>query len=159
MSKKNKPEQDNDADYYIGGKRVDKATWIKHLTNSPMYLDEEIRKLSRVRHATPEEQDLIDGLRVLRNELTHNTFSSGVSAALEANTDPTWFKSWARSELPDVLAQSQLKALTIFEEQKEKRENTWSARLRRNAGGLVLGIILAALTVLVTWAMGLIGFK
>ena len=159
MSNENKPEQDNDADYYVGGKRVDKATWIKHLTNSPMYLDEEIRKLSRVRHATSEEQNLIDGLRALRNVLTHNTFSSGVSAALEANTDPTWFKSWARSELPDVLAQSQLKALTLFDEQKEKRENTWSARLRRYAGGLISGVILAILGVLVMWTMGLIGLK
>jgi hypothetical protein len=58
-----------------------------------------------------------------------------------------------------VLAQSQLKALTLFDEQKEKRENTWSARLRRYAGGLISGVILAILGVLVMWAMGLIGLK
>jgi hypothetical protein len=84
---------------------------------------------------------------------------SGVRAAEESNADSTWFQSWAERELPDLLAQGQLKALNLFEEQQEKKENTLPARLRRYASGLISGVILTILSILVAWAMGLVGFK
>lgn len=155
-----KTQDENDFDqYFIDGKRVDKETWVKYNRDYQRTLPAILQRLG-IQTVDADKMDyLIRDLRAMRNELAHNVITSGVAAALEANAPSNWFMDWAKTQLPDVLAQSQLKALTLFDEQKDKRENTWSARLRRYTSGLVSGLILAMLGVLVMWAMGLIGFK
>ena len=80
---------------------------------------------------------------------------SGVSAARQANAPYDWFVGWAKEDLPDLVAQGNIKAHIEL----EKRENTWPARLRKGAAWFIGGVILAMVGVLVMWAMGLIGFK
>jgi len=130
--------------FYVKGKRVDKEEWIKYLRDSRQKLDNEVQKLG----AAAE-------VNALRNEWLHNVSTSGVTTTF-VGTDPTsWFKTWAEEELPDLFAQGQLKTLEIIRNQEDR----WSARLRRYAGGLISGLILAILSILIAWAMGLIGFR
>ena len=123
---------------------MDKEEWIKYLRDSRQKLDNEVQKLG----AAAE-------VNALRNEWLHNVSTSGVTTTF-VGTDPTsWFKTWAEEELPDLFAQGQLKTLEIIRNQEDR----WSARLRRYAGGLISGLILAILSILIAWAMGLIGFR
>lgn len=84
---------------------------------------------------------------------------SGIRAARSAKANPRWFESWSRKELPKPLTESHLTALMLFKEQKEKEESTWSAKCCKGIVWLIGGMVLAFLTVLVAWAMGLFGLK
>jgi len=81
--------------------------------------------------------------------------ASGVRAAQQAHADSTWFTEWAKEELPDLVAQGNIKAQIEL----EKRQSTWPARLRKGAAWLIGGVLLTMVGVLVVWAMGLISFK
>ena len=50
------------------------------------------------------------------NRLASTIAESGTRAARESNVDATWFQSWAKKELPDLLAQCRLRLLSLFEE-------------------------------------------
>ena len=81
--------------------------------------------------------------------------TSALNAARQANAPHEWFVHWAKTQLPDLVAEGNIKA----HNELEKRENTWPARLRKGAAWFIGGAILAIVGVLVIWAMGLIGFK
>jgi len=81
--------------------------------------------------------------------------ASCVRATQQGHADPSWFTKWAKKELPDLVAQGNIRAQIEL----EKRENTWPARLRRGAAWLIGGVILTIVGVLVMWVMVLIGFK
>lgn len=81
---------------------------------------------------------------------------SGIRAAQQANAPiPTWFQPWTKKDVTDIVAKGYFEAYLEI----EKRANTWSARLRRYASGLISGIVIAILGLLAAWVMGLIGFK
>ena len=58
-------------------------------------------------------------------------------------------------KLPALIA----KGIKIYEEEKEKRENTWPRRLQRYFKALVIIVATAVIGVLVGWYMALQGFK
>jgi hypothetical protein len=76
---------------------------------------------------------------------------SGVSAARQANAPYDWFVDWAKEDLPDLVAQGNIKAHIEL----EKRENTWLSRAKK-AFWYVVGIIATAI---VTYYVALAGFK
>jgi hypothetical protein len=137
----------DDNQYFIDGKPVDKRTWLKHAQESDRKLIHELR--------TRNEE--LRRLQDKRDELVHNVSTSGVSALLESGkVDPVAvFTQWAKTEFPAALTQSQLDALTIFDERKEKKEDTWSNRIKR-AFWYVVGIAVAAI---VTYYLALAGFR
>jgi len=160
VSEDKKQEDDDFDQYFINDRRVDKETWAKHNRDYERTLPAILQRLGIQRDMPTEGIDeFTHDLQAARDEITHNVITSGVSAALTASADATWFQSWAVKELPDILAQSQFEAMTRFDELKENRENAWSARLRRGAGWLIGGIVLALISFLAAWGMGLIGFK
>ena len=133
-----------------------------HLKSSPDVLGVEYPSLFDLRGSLDQDLARKRNLERMRQVLMGDAArieKSGVRAAQEVKADPAWFQSWAKKDLPDLLAQSQLKAMRSLSEDKDRKENMWSERLRRNAGGLVSGIILAVLSVLIAWAMGIVGFK
>jgi len=144
LSRDGSSERDAGHSFYVKGKRVDKEEWIKYLRDSRQKLDAELQKLG-----------VAGEVDTFRNEWLHNVSTSGITTTF-VGTDPTsWFKTWAEEELPDLFAQGQLTTFEIIKNQEDR----WSARLRRYAGGLISGLILAILSILIAWAMGLIGFK
>jgi hypothetical protein len=76
---------------------------------------------------------------------------SGVSAARQANAPYDWFVDWAKKDLPDLVAQGNIKAHIEI----GKRENTWLTRAKK-AFWYVVGIIATAI---VTYYVALAGFK
>ena len=77
--------------------------------------------------------------------------ASGVSAARQANAPYDWFVDWAKEDLPDLVAQGNIRAYIEL----EKRENTWLSRAKK-AFWYVVGIIATAI---VTYYVALAGFK
>jgi hypothetical protein len=156
-----KKQEDEDFDqYFINGRPVDKETWAKYNRDYQRTLSATLRRLGVQKDMPTEGIDrFANYLQAARNEITHNLIASGVSAALTASADATWFRTWAVKELPDILAQSQFEAMTRFDELKQKQENAWPARLRRGLVWLISGIVLALISVLAAWGMGIIGFK
>ena len=133
--------------YFIDGKPVDKRTWLEHVQGSDRKLIHELR--------TRNEE--LRRLQEKRNELVHNVSTSGVSALLESGkADPVAvFTQLANTEFLAALTQSQLDALSIFDKRKEKKENTWSNRIKK-AFWYVVGIIATAI---VTYYVAVAGFK
>ena len=117
-------------EYVVDGKRVDYATWIKYLRESK----DKLMKLEA-------NEETIRSLEFLRNELVTNVSTSGASAILESADPVKALTQWLKTELPNVLTQSQVDALTICEEKKKKKENTFSEKLKRNIWAIVLAII------------------
>lgn len=132
---------DGEDEYFVDGKRVDHATWGKYLRDSK----DKLMKLEA-------NKENIRDLEASRNELIRNVSTSGVSALLESPDPVTVFTQWAKTELPNVLTQSQVDALTILEERREKKENTLSEKLKRNAWAFVLIIIAAIVGAIVSHA-------
>lgn len=84
---------------------------------------------------------------------------SGVKAARESNADATWFRSWAERDLPEVLVQGQYRALKLFNEEEEKKQKTWSARIKK-VFWYVLGIVASAIvSYYVGYYVALAGFR
>jgi len=77
--------------------------------------------------------------------------ASGVSAARQANAPYDWFVDWAKEDLPNLVAQGNIKAYIEL----ERRENTWLSRAKK-AFWYVVGIIATAI---VTYYVALAGFK
>jgi hypothetical protein len=58
-------------------------------------------------------------------------------------------------KLPGLIAEG----IRLYEEDKEKKENTWPRRLQRYAKWIVEAVVIAAVGVFVGWYMALYGFK
>ena len=135
--------------YYIDGKVVSEETWRRYLHGTANELSTVLAR----REGAKQSDNISRELQSVRNELVHNVFSSGVSAAAEfGSVPPPWFKKWAETDtLPDAFAQGQLKVIDII----ERRENTWLSRAKK-AFWYVVGIIATAI---VTYYVALAGFK
>jgi hypothetical protein len=58
-------------------------------------------------------------------------------------------------KLPGLIAEG----IRLYEEDKEKKENTWPRRLQRYAKWIIEVVVIAAVGVFVGWYMALYGFK
>jgi uncharacterized protein YegP (UPF0339 family) len=76
---------------------------------------------------------------------------SGVRAAQESHAPSDWVARWSQNDVRPMLRDSFLEALEI----RDKRESTWSNRIKK-AFWYVVGIIATAI---VTYYVALAGFK
>lgn len=141
----------DDNQYFIDGKPVDRQTWLRHRQESD-------RKLI---HELTTRNEELRRLQAKRNELVHNVSTSGITTIIESGkADPvTVFTEWAKTELPALVTQSYVDALTIFDERKEKKENALSNRFKKAFWYVVGSVVTVVLGAIALYYIALAGFK
>ena len=116
-------------------------------------------------------------IRMIRNYLTHRSDVTDQLAGTLAASGSAFFEQYnipkpeverislkqaeriQTERLPDLIAEGTFEGIKRYEEDREKRENSCSQRLRRCTTRIIEWIIVAAISVFVTWYLASQGFR